>query len=88
MKIWSRSIIDKDGKESILIHTKEPRIGAFDLWEGGELLEFRLDHKKQETSIHSFKWVRGVCHYVEHIKTIKNEILSNEECLEFAKRYK
>ena len=87
MKIWSRSLIDKDGNESILIHTKEPRIGAFDLWEGGELIEFRHNHKKQETSIHSFVWVRGVCHYVKHIKTFKHEILADCECEKFAEEY-
>lgn len=82
-----QSLIGADGKQYFLVFAEEPIIDKYDLWQGGKCLEFDFDHKKQTTKVSSFWWYNGMPTGWKHIKTFKDEILGDEECLKFADSY-
>lgn len=90
MKIWSKSKIGSDGIQRIIVEIKPARLNSFDLFEGGEYINFEIDHKKQRTSLWQMSFRNGVPRFEEKaLKVYKGEIIdSDKECLEIVKKIK
>lgn len=88
MVIESESLIDAHGEQYLLVTITEPQKNSLGLWTGGEILEFRLNHRKLTTAVYSFHWENGVAAGFKTVKLFKDEILGKGEMLTFAEDYK
>ena len=87
--IWAESKIGTDGRWYVAVVVKEPDIiSETDLFNGGYVIHFDFDWKKQTTEAWSYTFKHGAPSIAEErIHLWKNDILSDKEILEFCKNW-
>lgn len=87
MRIDTESIIGRDGTQYITIEAIAPTVNERDLYDGGKLYSFEIDHIKQTTRLYEL-YFRNGCPRCDGqlIKKWKDEVLTAGECLSYCER--
>ncbi|MCD7802028.1 MAG: hypothetical protein LUH09_03870 [Clostridiales bacterium] len=86
--IWVHSSIGADGTEYITICIQEPEINTRNAYEGGKLVHFDIDNRKQTTDAFTYRFnPMGAPTDWEKIAAWKDEALCEPECLRYCKQW-